>query len=414
MLLGCIADDFTGASDLGNTLTRAGMRTTLMSGLPDDHAPLACDGAIIALKTRSVPVKEAVRQSLAALEWLRGQGAQQILFKYCSTFDSTAAGNIDPVTEALMGALGTDRTVFIPAFPGTGRRVFMGHLFVNDVLLNECGMQDHPLTPMTDPDLRRVLASQSVRRVGHLPLAALRADQAVRAMEAEVAAGRPLIVCDTLDDADLISIGKALKGWSLVTGGSGIALGLAENFRAAGAVSSAPSKRAPETGPAVILSGSCSRMSNRQVAYACDRMPGFAIEPGALMSGALDLEAVQDFIRAAGNGPKIIYSTSDRSGLETGRAAYDHAQLAERIEAFFGDLARALVRDGHRRIVVGGGETSGSVVRALGMDRFEIGPEIDPGVPVLIAPDGLRITLKSGNFGQEDFYDRAVRVLEQA
>ncbi|WP_138473071.1 3-oxo-tetronate kinase [Poseidonocella sp. HB161398] len=414
MLLGCIADDFTGASDLGNTLTRVGIRTTLMTGMPKGSDAVEGDAGVIALKTRSVPVAEAVAQSLAALDWLRAQGAAQILFKYCSTFDSTAEGNIGPVAEALMRALGTDRTVFVPSFPGAGRRVFMGHLFVNDTLLNECGMQDHPLTPMRDADMRRVLAAQSGAGVGHLSLADLRAGAAAVRLASEAAAGRPLIVCDAIEDSDLIGIADAVAGWPLITGGSGIGLGLAANFRKAGAARSAAARRPAESGPAVILSGSCSRMSNLQVAHALKHMPGFAIDPGALMSGALDLDRVRAFVRAAGDGPKIVYSTADRDGLETGRASHDPAALAGRIERFFGDLARDLVADGHRRIVVGGGETSGAVVSALGRGQFDIGPEIAPGVPALVARDGLRITLKSGNFGQEDFYDRAVRVLETA
>lgn len=409
MLLGCIADDFTGASDLGNTLTRAGIRTTLMTGMPAGHDTVDSDAGVIALKTRSIPAAEAVAQSLAALDWLRAQGATQILFKYCSTFDSTTKGNIGPVAEALMQALGTDRTVFVPTFPGTGRRVFMGHLFVNDTLLNECGMQDHPLTPMKDADIRRALASQSQAGVGHLPLADLRAGAAADRLGSEVGAGRPLIVCDAIEDSDLIGIAEAVADWPLITGGSGIGLGLAANFHKVGMVTSTATSRPAESGPAVVLSGSCSRMSNRQVAHALKHMPGFAIDPGAL-----DLDSVKAFVRASGDGPKIIYSTSDRDGVQTGRATYDLTVVAEKIERFFGDLARDLVADGHRRIVVGGGETSGAVVSALGRDQFDIGPEIDPGVPALVARDGLRITLKSGNFGQEDFYERAIRILETA
>ncbi|WP_116134864.1 four-carbon acid sugar kinase family protein [Tropicimonas sp. IMCC34043] len=373
MLLGCIADDFTGASDLGNTLTRAGLRTTLMTGLPASHDAVDCEAGVIALKTRPIPV-----------------------------------------AEALMQALGTDRTVFVPTFPSTGRRVFMGHLFVNDTLLNECGTQDHPLTPMKDADIRRVLASQSKAGVGHLPLADLRACAAADRLGAEARAGRPLIVCDAIEDSDLIGIAEEVADWPLITGGSGIGRGLAANFRKTGVATSSPPIRPAENGPAVVLSGSCSRMSNLQVAHAPRHMPGFAIDPTALMSVALDLDSVKAFVRASGDGPKIIYSTADHDGLETGRASYDHAELAKKIEDFFGDLARDLVAEGHRRIVVGGGETSGAVVGALGREQFDIGPEIDPGVPALVARDGLRITLKSGNFGQEDFYDRALRVSETA
>lgn len=414
MLLGCIADDFTGGSDLGNTLTRAGMRSTLFSGLPEGPARADCDAGIVALKTRSIPVADAIAQSLQALEWLRAQGARQILFKYCSTFDSTAKGNIGPVAEALMRALGTDRTIFCPAFPENGRTVYMGHLFVGDRLLNDSGMQDHPLTPMTDPDLCRWLRPQVSRDVGLLRHGCIAAGQAAPALAAEVAGGRPLIVCDALNAADLLATGAAVADWPLVTGGSGIGIGLARNFVGAGRASQANAGVGRETGPAVVLSGSCSRMANRQLAFALQHMPGFAIDPDALMAGELTLEQVMAFVADAGAGPKVIHSTTDAATTEAIQQKHGREAVAVRMEGFMGDLARALVDAGHRRIIVGGGETSGAVVQALGISELHIGAEIDPGVPALTTSDGLRLTLKSGNFGAEDFYPRAVRSLEGA
>lgn len=418
MLLGCIADDFTGGSDLGNTLSKAGMRSTLFSGLPTGphSADLLeeCDAGIVALKTRSIPLDEAVAQSLEALDWLRTQGAQQILFKYCSTFDSTAAGNIGPVAEALMKALGTDRTIFCPAFPETGRSVYMGHLFVGDRLLNESGMQHHPLTPMTDPDLRRWLRPQVSQEVGLLRHADIAAGKTEAALAHECDEGRRLIVCDTLGAQDLRAIGRAVADWPLVTGGSGIGMGLAQNFKMPKQIPTEIAISPRETGPAVVLSGSCSRMSNRQLAYALNHMPGFAIDPDALMAGRLTIKDITEFALAVGDGPKVIYSTADPDATKGSQQAHGREEVASRLERFFGDIACALVAQGHRRIIVGGGETSSAVVQALRIRELHIGREIDPGVPALTTSDGLRITLKSGNFGGEDFYWRAVTCLEDA
>lgn len=415
MLLGCIADDFTGGSDLGNTLSRAGMRSTLFAGLPKGAARADCEAGIVALKTRSIPVQDAIEQSLGALEWLLAQGARQILFKYCSTFDSTPEGNIGPVAEALMRAVGTDRTIFCPASPENGRTVYMGHLFVADRLLNESGMQDHPLTPMTDPDLCRWLHPQVGQTVGLLRHSDIASGQTETALKREVAQGRPLIICDTLNTDDLLRIGRAVAGWPLVTGGSGIGMGLAQNFATTPAQDRADgATKGRETGPAVILSGSCSRMANRQLAFALKHMPGFAIDPDALMEGRLTLQQVMAFAKDAGAGPKLIYSTTDPETTAGIQKAHGREAVASRMEAFFGDIARALVEGGHRRIIVGGGETSGAVVKALNIADLHIGHEIDPGVPALTTSDGLRLTLKSGNFGAEDFYLRAVSSLEDA
>lgn len=388
MFLGCIADDFTGAGDLANNLNLGGMSVLLYAGMPD---------------------------TLAALEWLRAQGAKQILFKYCSTFDSTPQGNIGPVAEALMAAIGTKKTIFCPALPETGRSVYMGHLFTGDRLLNESGMENHPLTPMLDADIRRWLQQQVKGKVGHLPANAIRTGNIVDHLAAEVQANRGLIVCDTLDNDDLNRIGAAVADWPLITGGSGIGLGIATAFRDQNGGNRA---RMPEMhhedGPAVVLSGSCSKMSNAQVAHALGVMPGLAVYITALMEGRLTVADGLAFATHHGKNAKLIYSTAGPSAIEAAQRQYGQDVVAARVETFFAELARALVDAGHRRLVVGGGETSGAVVQALNPGCLLVGQQIDLGIPALTTTSGLKLALKSGNFGGVDFYERALKVLESS
>ncbi len=410
MRIGAIADDFTGASDLGNMFTRSGLSTALCIGVPGS-AVAETDAAVVALKTRSIPAEAAVARSLEALEWLRGQGCEQIYFKYCSTFDSTPEGNIGPVLEALADALGAARAVVVPAFPGTGRRVMMGHLFVGDQLLNRSGMESHPLTPMTEPDLRRWLARQTSRGVGHVDITALRegAEATRAALDAASAGGAAWIVMDTVDDADLMTIGAAVKGEALVSGGSGLGLGLAQNFD--GLTGAASEDWAGRAGRAVALAGSCSRMTQAQV--AAHDGPALHLDPHAIAAGDRTVAEVADWVREQpADSVPLVTSTMASEELAKVQEALGRDRSAEMMEAFFGDLAKALVSDGFERLIVGGGETSGAVVSALGLTVCRIGPQIAPGVPAL-APDGAPFvcTLKSGNFGDEAFFATAARVL---
>lgn len=418
MLLGCIADDFTGASDLANTLARGGMRTMLYVGIPQAPAPGA-EAGVVALKTRTVPAVEAVAQSLAALAWLRGQGCGQIFFKYCSTFDSTPEGNIGPVTEALMHALGT-RTAFVcPAFPATGRRVFQGHLFVGDRLLHQSGMQDHPLTPMTDPDLRRWLALQTKLRVGHAPhdivaqgVAAVQAR--LRSIAAELADGEAaMIVADAVTDADLVTLGTAAADHLLVTGGSGMAVGLPTNFGRAGRLSSSQSSWRGEAGRCAILSGSCSIATRDQIAVHSAAEPALLVDPDAIMSGAVTAPDAADWVitRPTSSLP-LVYTTATPQAVRAAQSRHGAGAVATAIEAFFAELAPRLVASGVSRLVTAGGETSSAVVAGLGLSALAIGPEISPGVPALRAENAaLVLALKSGNFGGPDFFARAAAVL---
>ena len=418
MLLGCIADDFTGASDLANTLARGGMATVLFIGVPRSGEAGKCEAGVVALKTRSIPPGDAVARSLAALAWLKQQGCRQYLFKYCSTFDSTPQGNIGPVAEALLAALEARTAVVCPVFPATGRTLYMGHLFVGGRLLSQSGMELHPLNPMTDPDIRRWLGLQAKGEVGHVPYATVRqgAHAIESAIEAEAAAGRRLVVVDAVADADLLAIGQAVAGHRLVTGGSGIALGLPDNFRRAGLLGQGANAFAPITGPGVALSGSCSAASLAQVKAHLSRHPGLAVEAEPVLGGKLKVEDAVAFVREHQRRHPIVYSTANAEAVRQVQARHGKTVVAEAIERFFGTLAGKLVEDGVTRIAVGGGETSGAVVNALGIEHFDIGPEIDPGVPSLSTdrPRPLRMALKSGNFGAADFFEKALGALGHA
>ncbi len=417
MLLGCIGDDFTGSSDLGNTLSRGDMRVVLYAGVPDEAAGGDVEAGVVALKSRTSPVAEAVDQSLAALAWLRAQGCRQFLFKYCSTFDSTPEGNIGPVADALMDALGADRVIVCPAFPATGRTLYQGHLFVNDRLLSQSGMEHHPLTPMTDPDIRRWLARQARHRVGHAGYAGVaQGSLAIRAaLDAEHAAGRDLIVVDAVRDEDLIAIGRAAADLTLITGGSGIALGLPDNFRQTGLLTAGGRDWSGTSGAAACLSGSCSTATRGQVARYRQDHPAMEIDAEAVIAGRLDAAEVADWLmRHKGEAP-LAYSSADPEQVAAVQQRHGRDKVATAIEALFAGTARLAVAEGITRLVVAGGETSGAVVEGLGIKAMEIGPEIDPGVPALkVRGRNMALALKSGNFGAEDFFAKAVAMLGEA
>ncbi len=408
MLLGCIGDDFTGSSDLANTLAKQGMAVEQYVGVPGGPAAPEVEAGVVALKSRTIPAAEAVAQALAALEWLRAQGCRQFFFKYCSTFDSTDAGNIGPVAEALADALAAARVVVCPAFPATGRTVVHGHLFVGDRLLSESGMRDHPLTPMRDPDLRRVLGRQAGGPVAHVGHAAVRAGAA--ALRAALAAAPArLVVVDALEDADLLTIGAAVAEDALVTGGSGVAMGLPENFRRAGLLGGAGAAWRGRAGPAAALSGSCSETTRAQVAAHAG--PKLALHPDAVASGRITGAGLAAWRRAQPGVP-LVYSSDEPEAVREAQARHGAEAIAHAFEALFAETARLWVADGVERLIVAGGETAGAVVGGLGLGALSIGPEIDPGVPAMRAGD-LALTLKSGNFGAPDFFARAAARLAE-
>ncbi|MBM3352388.1 MAG: four-carbon acid sugar kinase family protein [Betaproteobacteria bacterium] len=412
MHLGCIADDLTGATDLALMLQSAGMRTIQLIGVPEsaDAAPRDVDAVVIALKSRTSPPAAAVSQSLAALAWLRARGAAQILFKYCSTFDSTDAGNIGPVADALLDAIGAPFTVACPAFPTNKRTVYLGHLFVGAQLLSDSPMQDHPLTPMRDANLVRVLGRQTRRKVGLVPLATVRQGaQAMReAFAALQASGHAYAVVDAVEDQDLRALGAACRDLALLTGGSGIAMGLPGNFGVCPGSVAAP---AAVGGHAAILSGSCSAQSNLQVAHWSAAHPAFRIEPLLLAAGEDQAAAALAWAgpRLA-EGPVLIYATARPDAVHLAQAKLGAHQAGMLVEACLAKIARGLVALGVRRLVVAGGETSGAVVEALGTRALRIGPAIDPGVPWTqsLGEPPLALALKSGNFGAVDFFDKAL------
>ncbi len=414
MLLGAIADDFTGATDLANMLVRGGMRTVQVLGVPSGPAPDA-DAVVVALKSRTIDPPEAVAQSLAAHGWLRRAECRQVFFKYCSTFDSTDRGNIGPVAEALMDAIGTDFTIACPAFPETGRTIFRGYLFVGDVLLSESGMRDHPLTPMTDANLVRVLQRQTKRPVGLVRYDTVaRGAYAVRGrFEALRHDGVGLAVVDTVSDADLLAIGLACDDMPLVTGGSGVALGLPQNFRGKGLLGhAATAAELPRVaGQAAALSGSCSPATNGQVQEWLRSRPGFRIDPLALAAGkdqAAEALAWAEPRLAA--GPVLVYATAPPEAVRTAQAALGSGRAGQLVERCLADVARGLHASGVRKLVVAGGETAGAVVTALGVTALRIGPQIDPGVPwtASVGADPILLALKSGNFGSPDFFAKAL------
>lgn len=419
VLLGCIADDFTGATDLANMLVRGGMRTVQTIGVPAAPLDSPAQAVVVALKSRTAPRDEAIAESLAALEWLRSLGCRQFYFKYCSTFDSTDEGNIGPVADALMQALGTSFAIACPAFPESGRTVYRGNLFVGDLLLSESGMQNHPLTPMTDANLVRTLQRQTASKVGLLRYDVVqRGGPALAEARAQLAAqGVRLAIADAISDADLYALGEACANDLLVTGGSGLAQGLPGNFARAGlldTVNGTPRLPAVD-GHAVVLAGSCSRATQAQVArWREDGRPAFRIEPMALAKDAQGVvEAALAFARQhierEEREPVLICATSAPDEVAQAQQALGTAASGELVEQALARIARGLAEMGVRRFVVAGGETSGAVVNALGVTSLAIGPQIDPGVPWTVS-DGARhaLALKSGNFGSVDFFEKAL------
>jgi uncharacterized protein YgbK (DUF1537 family) len=418
LLLGCIADDFTGATDLAGILVKAGMRTVQLIGVPDGPVPEGVDAIVVALKSRTLPAAEAVGESLAALHWLRAAGARQYFFKYCSTFDSTPQGNIGPVADALMRALTVDFTIFCPAFPANGRTIHKGYLFVGPELLNESGMRDHPLTPMTDANLVRVLQRQVAGKVGLVDFSAIR--QGADAIRARFAAlpgqGVRFAIVDAQCNEDLEAIGAACAGLALVTGGSGLAMGLPENFRQDGLLGRGEAAgQLPATGGLrAVVSGSCSLATQKQVAIMLAQAPGFRVDPLRLARGEDVVGAALEWAsaRLAGS-PVLVYATAAAETVREVQARLGAGRAGELVEEALAAIARGLVQQGVGQLIVAGGETAGRVVKTLGITGLRIGPEIDPGVPWTTSLQGpgtgapLALALKSGNFGSDDFFLKA-------
>lgn len=419
-LFGAIADDFTGATDLAGLLARSGVAVSLRIGVPAEPPAQTAPLEIIALKCRTAPVAEAVAGARAALDWLRRAGAERFFWKYCSTFDSTPDGNIGPVAEALMADLGAGQTIYCPAFPENGRAIFMGNLFVGELPLAESPMKDHPLTPMRDSNLLRLLQPQVTRPVGLANrLAVAHGADSLRARLAELAAdGVAHVVVDAVADEDLFVIAEACKGMPLTTGGSAVAMPLPGIWLEQGllAANAGSQRRRQPAAGAVVLSGSCSAMTNRQVADYRDRgAPSFRLDPLQLARDG-STSAVEWLRQQDVESAPLIYATADPQAVRAAQQELGVAAAGEIVEATLADCAVAARDLGIRRFVVAGGETSGAVTRALGVTQLDVGAEIAPGVPWCYAESArqeIAIALKSGNFGAESFFTDALEALDQ-
>ncbi|CAN7354797.1 3-oxo-tetronate kinase [Rhizobium sp. LjRoot258] len=416
---GAIADDFTGATDLAGLLARSGVPVSLRMGVPTEPPENTAPLEIIALKCRTSPVQEAVHETQAALEWLKAAGAQRYFWKYCSTFDSTAKGNIGPVAENLMAALGVDQTIYCPAFPENGRAIFMGNLFVGEQPLSESPMKDHPLTPMRDSNLTRLLAPQVTKPVGLANrLAVAKGAAALGERLAELAAnGVAHVVVDAVANDDLYAIAEACQDMTLLTGGSAVAMPLPELWANQGLLEkSTPSDvRSYDPGPAIVLSGSCSSMTNKQVADFLEKGgPSFKLDPLEIAESGnakvLNWLASQD-----SSATPLIYATAAPDAVRAAQERLGVERAGSLIEETLAACATGARDSGYRRFVVAGGETSGAVTKSLGVTRLNIGAEIAPGVPWCFASSHnarIAITLKSGNFGNEQFFSKALEDLE--
>lgn len=412
LLIGCIADDLTGATDVAVTFSRAGLSVIQVNGVPDAALAVGeAEAIVVALKSRTIEAREAVAQSLAALDWLRRRGAQRCYFKICSTFDSTPAGNIGPVGDALCEAIGAALNVVTPAYPRNARTVYQGHLFVGEALLSDTGMRTHPLTPMTDSNLVRVLGAQTSRRVGLLPASVVaRGSAAVAEKLAALAAeGCRHVIADAIDDAQLQALGAAVTPQMLATGGAGLAAGIAAALHVPAHGARGAALDWPQ-GPGVILAGSCSTATLEQLARVGAEVPRRRLDPLQLAADPGTAQATIDWAqRQLGDTPVLIYASAPPAEVAAAQEALGRERAAELIESALRTIAAALADAGARRFVVAGGETAGAVVEALGVRALAIGPEIAPGVPWTRAADGkpFALALKSGNFGGPDFFTRA-------
>ncbi len=418
MLLGCVADDLTGATDLALMLTREGLRTVQSTGLPPADLDVSqVDAVVVALKSRTIAVADAVSQSVEAARVLQTLGAQRLFFKYCSTFDSTDEGNIGPVTDALLDLIGNGITIACPAFPKAGRTIYAGYLFVNGVPLNESPMKDHPLTPMHDANLVRVLQRQTGRKVGLIPFETV--DAGADAIRKTLESGRArMFIVDAIADAHLRTIGAAVAHLPLITGGSGVAMGLPAAYLKAGLIARltpAPEQMAAPEGRQAILAGSCSAATRGQVKAAIAAgLPHLRIDPLDVAGGTQSAGHILQWVdRQPKDKPFLIYSSDDPDAVRQVQERLGRAQAGTIVEDLLGHIAAALPARGVSRLIVAGGETSGAVMQALRAGVLTIGPEIDPGVPWTRARTGggagdeMALALKSGNFGAENFFLKA-------
>ena len=425
MKLGIIGDDFTGSSDIANNLKKSGMQVSMYAGvpnlLPEEIKIEQTDAAVIALKTRTAPIEDAIRESLEALSWLKDCGCEQFIFKYCSTFDSTKEGNIGPVTDAIMEKLNTNFTIACPSFPDAGRTVYFGHMFVNGKPLNESGMENHPLTPMTDHNLVRWLGHQTKNNVGLIDFETISkgensVKEKIRNLKTD---GYKYAIIDTNKNDDFDIICNAVKNLPFLTGGSGIALGLPKIYKDRGLLSASNFQIPENNSNAIILSGSCSVTTINQINIYKENNPSFYISPDEVINNEDLIEKVLSWIKDNETQSPLVYSSSDIKAVSEKQKQYGQELLANKIEKFFELLSKRLVKDNFGTFISAGGETSGAVIKGLGIQELKIGKEISHGVPALWSPESngnkpVSVTLKSGNFGQDDFFTRALKALKNS
>jgi 3-dehydrotetronate 4-kinase len=422
IVFGAIADDFTGATDLAGLLARSGYPVSLRLGLPDEAEPETSASAfeIIALKCRTIPKNEAVNQVLSAHAWLEARGAKHLYWKYCSTFDSTMKGNIGPVAEALMHAVSAAQTIYCPAFPENGRNVFMGHLFVGETLLSESPMKDHPLTPMRDSNLLRLLSPQVQGKVGLINR--LTVAEGVSALRAKLntlaAEGVAHVIVDAVANSDLTIIAEATLDLPLITGGSALAMPMPGLLAKRGLLerkNETPFNPAVEEGQ-IVLSGSCSAMTLNQIEHYKAQAASYRLDPIVLAEkGTSEVHQWLEGIPI--EAPKLIYASTDPVSLNAVQAKLGAERAGHIVEAALADLAVSAFKLGIRKFVVAGGETSGAIAQALGISKLRVGREIAPGVPWTygsINGDPVALALKSGNFGTRTFFSDALQMLEMA
>ncbi len=415
MLIGVIGDDFTGSSDIANNLKKAGMSVTMYTGIPKDlNKKETSQAAVIALKIRTAPIKKAVKESLNALKWLKEAKCKKYIFKYCSTFDSTQKGNIGPVIDALMENLKTDFTIACPSFPDAGRSLYYGHMFVNGIPLNESGMENHPLTPMTDHNLVRWLNYQTKNKVGLVDITTIKngSSEIKKKINLLKKKGIRYSLVDTLDNTDFERICEGTNNLKLITGGSGIALGLPKIFKKQGLLLEENITLPKIKSYSLIMSGSCSIATLEQVSIYKNKNPSLFIFPEKIINKPDYLKEVTEWTIKNKKKNPMLYTSSKPEEVKKNQKKFGQEFIAEKIEKFFQTLVSKLYRENFKKIVAAGGETSGAVVKGLGIKELQIGEEISAGVPTMWDPNrSIKIALKSGNFGQKDFFSRALKLL---
>lgn len=410
--LGVIADDFTGATDIASFMVNAGWKVVLFNGVPSEAFDAQdTDAIVIALKSRSIPVNEAVELSLSASAWLQAQGCQRQLFKYCSTFDSTAQGNIGPVTDALMKFLNTSATLVCPAVPDNGRTIVHGHLFVKGELLNESGMEHHPVTPMRHSSLKKLMEAQSMGLCGMINLDKVKnhPDELSREIETQLANKARYFIFDVLDNQDLLTVARVTANFPLVTGAAGLGYAIAalDEHRA---LAGKQAMHIDARGASVVLSGSCSAMTNQQVDFYQQRASSLALDVEKIIKDPAYLEFVSQWViaHASDHLAPMVYATQPPQIIELIQKHYGAEYISDRIETFFSSLARSLTRAGFNKFIVAGGETSGAVTQGLNIEGMVIGEPVAPGVPwTQVLNKQQWVILKSGNFGSQDFFQKA-------